>query len=63
MSNIIKVIGNVGVGSGYRQATTNIFDCFLKSNLKCNFQDKKGNKINYKNFGGESNISFYINMV
>ena len=60
MSKAIKVIGNIGIGSGYRQATANIFQCFEQSKLNCNFFNKDGSKTEYKNSGMPSDVAFFV---
>jgi len=46
---VINIFGNAGKGSGYRQAVTNIMECFLESKIKCNFGAIR-NHTNPKNF-------------
>ena len=49
MYNIVNVFGNMGKGSGYRQAITNIMECFNDSKIPCNFYSM-GNYNNSHNF-------------
>jgi hypothetical protein len=60
LSKAVKVIGNIGIGSGYRQAATNIFECFEASKVNCNFFHKDGSKANYKSSGLPSDVAFHI---
>ena len=56
----MRVIGNSGIGSGYKQAAKNIFECFEASKLNCIFQDKKDRVIKVKGNVVSPEKSFYI---
>lgn len=58
---IIDVYGNSGEGSGYRQAVTNMMDCFEASRFKCNFYGTDLKKCTDRtSFGGNADINFLI---
>ena len=60
MSDTIRVIGNTGFGSGYKQAAKNIFECFENSKLNCIFQDKQGKVSSVKGSVINPDKSFHI---
>lgn len=55
MYNVVNVFGNMGEGSGYRQAISNIFECFKKSKIPCNFYSM-GNYTNGNGFESTNNF-------
>jgi hypothetical protein len=62
MSKVVRVIGAAGEGSGYRQAVTNIMNCFDKSNVQCKFSFLKDDsaKLPFTNCLGTPDINFII---